>query len=125
MLFLTLILAVIMTSIHAGGDIEVIDLDRESLFPAIKDNRLLFVFFFDKNDGVTERQLIELFKAGNMLKKGGETLKIGRYEGQVTPRIENTLKVFKFPKLIFFNEGKRVPYNGGKMSRQIYSWVKR
>lgn len=98
-------------------DIEIVELTKDNLFDSIETTPYLFVYFHDAYDGVMEKQIRELYKAGAILKEIGLEVSIGRFEGQVTPQIEKQLKVFKFPKLIFFTKGARHPYNSGKMSR--------
>jgi hypothetical protein len=98
-------------------------LDLESQILA-KDN--LFVLFFDKRDGSTEEVHRDFLKAAAILHN--DTIKINVIEcnGKLSSRLEDKLRVYKFPKIKFFQLGKLgQSYNGGQKVQHIVAWVKK
>lgn len=104
---------------------EDIELNRDNLESMIAEKHLLLVFFFDRQDSRMEKTTSNIRKAVTNLRNSGLEVEFGTFEAPITPRIEKTYHVYKFPKLLVFLGGKRYPMSAPPYPRQIEAFVKR
>ena len=72
-----------------------------------------------------EKATANMRKAMQKLRKAGLEIKLGLFEAPITPRIEKTYHIYKFPKVIFFLERERHPMSAPPYPAQIVAFVKR
>jgi len=124
--FYHLLVILVTTVIGLPGETQLLRLTKENIFTEVSKRDYMFIYFYNVQDGVTEKQTAELLKACNLIRSAdNREVIVGLFEGDVTPRIEETFKVYKFPKIIFLAESKRFPYSGGRFAKQIATWIRR
>jgi hypothetical protein len=84
-------------------------LTRDNIEQLIEDTPLLVAFFYDRQDSRMEKATANIRKALSVLKKRGVEAVLGTFEAPLTPRVEKSYHVYKFPKLIVFLNGQRYP----------------
>lgn len=89
-----------------------------------KDN--LFILFFDKRDGSTEDIHRDFLKAAAILQNDKIKINVLECNSKLSTRLEDKLRVYKYPKVKFFQLGKIAQtYNGGQKVPHIVAWVKK
>lgn len=101
--------------------IEPMDIEQAVL---TQDN--LFVLFFDRRDGSTEDLHRDFLKAAGILQSDKIKINVLECNERLSTRQEDRFRVFKYPKIKFFQLG-RLPhsYSGGLKVPHIVAWVKK
>ena len=110
---------------------EDLELTRENLLQKIEDHKFILVLFYEKSDKklefVTNQIRKAIIKLAQLKNFPSDKIPVfGTYEAPVIPKFEKLFKVYKFPKLILFINGKRFPYNGQRVTTyMLIPWYKR
>jgi hypothetical protein len=103
------------------GYVDTLEIENQIL---LKDN--LFILFFDKRDGSTEDVHRDFLKAAAILQNDKITINVLECNSKLSTRLEDKLRVYKVPKVKFFQLGKvGQTYNGGQKVPHIIAWVKK
>uniref|UniRef100_T1JKD8 Protein disulfide-isomerase n=1 Tax=Strigamia maritima TaxID=126957 RepID=T1JKD8_STRMM len=67
----------------------------------------------------------EYAKAAQKLEEEGSEIKLGKVDATEEPQLAEKHEVRGYPTLVFFRDGKPMPYGGGRTSDEIISWLKK
>eukprot|EP01130_Rhizamoeba_saxonica_P016440 TRINITY_DN75_c0_g2_i1.p1 TRINITY_DN75_c0_g2~~TRINITY_DN75_c0_g2_i1.p1 ORF type:complete len:481 (+),score=147.03 TRINITY_DN75_c0_g2_i1:69-1511(+) len=109
--------------VFAEEDSNVVVLTTDNFDSVVDGNEFVLVEFYAPWCGHCKKLAPEYEKAANALKASGSEVILAKVDATEQGELATRFNVKGYPTLFFFRDGSPIDYEGGRVEKEIISWV--